>query len=102
MRDLPQQGGKVTVPCLTIDSLLPELPKIRLAKIEVKGAEMPVLRGMDRLIERDHPYLFVEVIDTFLRSLGSSKHELVSHVLAKGYTALRVGRRVEPYEHREE
>lgn len=88
MRDLPQQGGKVTVPSLTIDSLLAELPKIRLAKIDVEGAEMLVLRGMDRLIERDHPYLFVEVTDTFLRSLGSSKHELVSHVLARGYTAM--------------
>jgi FkbM family methyltransferase len=102
IRSLDRHGGTVTVPSLTIDSLLADLPKIRLAKIDVEGAEMLVLRGMDALIERDRPHLFVEVTDPFLRSLGSSKHELVSHVLAKGYTAFRVGRQVEPYVHCDE
>jgi hypothetical protein len=31
-----------------------------LAKIDVEGHELPVLRGMRALLERDHPVLIVE------------------------------------------
>lgn len=102
MRDLPGSGGKVSVPAVTIDSLLAELPTIRLAKIDVEGAEMQVLGGMAGLIERDHPYLFIEVTDSFLRNLGSGKQELVAYLVDRGYTPYRIGRRVEPYVHRDE
>jgi FkbM family methyltransferase len=43
---------------LPIDSLA--LPAVRLVKIDVEGHELPVLRGMRALLERDHPALIVE------------------------------------------
>jgi hypothetical protein len=92
---------EVTVPSRTLDSLLPELPRIRLVKIDVEGAEMLALRGMEELMARDRPHLLVEVTDSLLRSLGATKHALVDHMLARGYAAFRVGGRVEPYEHRD-
>jgi FkbM family methyltransferase len=43
---------------IAIDALA--LPAIRLAKIDVEGHELAVLRGMRRMLERDHPMLIVE------------------------------------------
>jgi hypothetical protein len=36
------------------------LPTVRLVKIDVEGHELPALRGMRRLLQRDHPVLIVE------------------------------------------
>ena len=53
--------GETGIPivCLSIDCL--NIPKsIRLAKIDVEGHELSVLRGMEKLIRRDQPVLIVE------------------------------------------
>jgi FkbM family methyltransferase len=56
---LTSDPAKFAVMTLPIDALA--LPmKVRLAKIDVEGHELPVLQGMRRLIERDHPVLIVE------------------------------------------
>ncbi|MFD9906642.1 FkbM family methyltransferase [Streptomyces sp. NPDC059063] len=49
----------VDVPCLTLDGL--GLRDVRFIKIDVDGAELPVLRGARALIDRDRPALFVEL-----------------------------------------
>ncbi|MBF0175220.1 MAG: FkbM family methyltransferase [Magnetococcales bacterium] len=46
------------VPVQTLDGC--NLPRIRLIKMDVEGMEERVLRGGERLIQRDHPVLFVE------------------------------------------
>jgi FkbM family methyltransferase len=56
-----------------IDSF--QLPHaIRLAKIDAEGHEMAVLRGMERLLTRDHPTLIVETftadVENYLRPFG--------------------------------
>jgi FkbM family methyltransferase len=49
----------LVVLALPVDALA--LPvTVRLVKIDVEGHEMAVLRGMRRLLERDHPILIVE------------------------------------------
>jgi FkbM family methyltransferase len=50
--------GGVAVLTLPIDEL--SLPTVRLVKIDVEGHELPALRGMRELIQRDHPVLIVE------------------------------------------
>ncbi|MGA4842214.1 FkbM family methyltransferase [Streptomyces sp. G45] len=49
----------VEVPCLTLDGL--GLRDVRFIKIDVDGAELPVLRGARGLLTRDRPALFVEL-----------------------------------------
>jgi FkbM family methyltransferase len=72
---LSDASSKLNVLCIALDFLsLP--PSIRLVKIDAEGHEMPVLRGMRGLLERDRPILIVEdntpeVLD-FLRGLGYS------------------------------
>jgi len=37
------------------------IARVNVAKIDVEGAELDVLRGMAQTLERDHPHLFIEV-----------------------------------------
>ena len=54
----PDAAGPVSL-CLPVDAL--QIPqRIALAKIDVEGAELEVLRGMSALLSRDLPTLIVE------------------------------------------
>ena len=56
---LTSDPENLTIVTLPVDALaLP--PTIKLVKIDVEGHELAVLRGMHRLLERDHPVLIVE------------------------------------------
>jgi FkbM family methyltransferase len=52
------EGDRI-VPCFALDEL-PFPHRIALVKIDVEQHEVPVIRGMQRLIERDRPILIVE------------------------------------------
>jgi FkbM family methyltransferase len=60
--------GWLELPCLPIDALEIEGP-VDFLKCDTEGAELEVLSGAARLIERDRPSLLVEVhsIDNWLR-----------------------------------
>lgn len=70
---LTADPADLAVLTLPVDALaLPVI--VRLVKIDVEGHELPVLQGMRRLLERDHPVLIVETgaqntVD-FLTGLG--------------------------------
>ncbi|HEX2189085.1 MAG TPA: FkbM family methyltransferase [Longimicrobiaceae bacterium] len=69
--EAPPDGPAVY--CVPLDSLgFPE--PVRLVKVDVEGHELPALRGMRRLLERDRPALIVETAGTavaeWLRPLG--------------------------------
>jgi FkbM family methyltransferase len=56
---LTSNSAGLAVLALPVDALA--LPvTVRLVKIDVEGHELAVLRGMRRLLERDHPILIVE------------------------------------------
>ncbi len=88
----------VTVPTVSLDSLLDELPRTRLVKIDVEGAELLVLRGMDRLLARDRPFLILESDDAFLRQLGATAAALCGFLTSRGYELHQIvaGGRLEP------
>lgn len=59
-----QAGGvreTVEVPTLPLDSLLARYAPPRIIKIDVEGAEVDVLRGMDRILREIRPVLYCEV-----------------------------------------
>jgi len=70
--------GALAVLTLPVDAL--SLPRVSLVKIDVEGHEFPVLRGMRRLLERDHPVLIVE----------TSAPETVGMLTGLGYTVARL------------
>jgi hypothetical protein len=51
---------EITVPTVTLDEFLPREFVPRLLKIDVEGAELQVLRGGRRILERDRPIVLFE------------------------------------------
>ncbi|MCH7872933.1 MAG: FkbM family methyltransferase [Planctomycetes bacterium] len=91
MRDLGDGArSKATVPGVTIDSMLDEIPTTRLVKIDVEGAELLVLSGMRGLIERDRPHVILEIDDVFLRELGASADQQCDFLRDAGYELFRI------------
>lgn len=62
-RDGHEQDGAVQylkVPMNTLDNLIPEFKRIDLLKIDVEGAELSVLKGAERIIRSNKPYILFE------------------------------------------
>jgi len=78
----------VPVALTTIDDILTARgwPEVSLIKVDVQGAELRVLAGARRTLERFRPALFLEVDDQQLRQSGSSAGELLTSATAQGYT----------------
>ena len=69
-------GDTLVVPSTNLDTMLPELNKVDLVKIDAEGAEVGILAGMRQMIARDHPAIVLEFnaarypeAKTFLQSL---------------------------------
>lgn len=92
MRDIGGQAADTSqVACAPIDSLLEDLPPVKLVKLDVEGAELMALRGMSKLIERDRPYVVMELTDTWIRQLGGDVRALWDLVGSADYVMYRVG-----------
>jgi FkbM family methyltransferase len=65
--------GDRLIPCFALDEL-PFAHRVALIKIDVEQHEVPVIRGMGKLIERDHPILIIEghsgIYPEFLAAYG--------------------------------
>ena len=75
----------ITIP---FDDVFPTLgvESIKLAKVDVEGAEFKVLKGMDGVLrEKRCHHLLIEVNDAKLQTLGSSVSELTSWLGERGY-----------------
>ncbi len=96
IRDLGAGAATVdTVRTLTIDSLLGELPPVRLVKLDIEGAELMALRGMAQLIKRDEPFIITEIDDQFLRQLGYDAQQQCDFLTERGYALYRIVERGE-------
>lgn len=87
--DAKQASFQVTTSRL--DKLLTHVDRLDFVKIDVEGAEHLVIKGMTDLLHRHRPVLAIEVTDAWLRKLGSSSSDLLSHVRALGYSIHRLG-----------
>ncbi len=76
----------------TIDNFFSthQLTKVDVIKIDVEGAELTVLEGGARTINRFFPYIYVEVSTSNLARFGNSPEELRDFLLDSGYTPYRV------------
>jgi FkbM family methyltransferase len=89
---LASQGEPITA--VTLDQVLGEhgSPNVALIKIDVQGAEMRVLRGAAKVLDRCRPALFIEIDDAALRRQGSHADELVEFLAGLGYQAYSLRR----------
>lgn len=90
----PLKGATRTLQVRTapLDRLIPDrLASIALVKIDVEGAEIGVLRGMERCLEVGAPPVIIEVSPTFLAGYGGSAEELFSLMQSHGYAGYEIG-----------
>lgn len=100
VRDAEFYGAQKTVPVLNGDNALAELgvsdgPII--LKIDVEGAELEVLRGLENSIERLRPFIILEILPPSYFSPSVNDHrrrqaeELTQHMVDRGYTVHAIG-----------
>jgi len=80
---------EVTIPISTVDEvseLLPERPDV--VKIDVEGAEIDVLRGMESILDRDQPDILLELHPELIAEKGDEVAELREILRENGYTKL--------------
>ena len=89
IRDLAQTGcfaSPQTAQAVAVDDLLPPELRIHLVKMDVEGAEMGALRGMDRLFRTQRPTLVFEFYPHLLRNVGGVEPvELLDAIRSYGY-----------------
>ncbi|BBA33817.1 methyltransferase FkbM family [Methylocaldum marinum] len=75
----------------TFDELVEDFSRVTLVKVDVEGAELKVLRGMEKLMLNVRPTLLVEITDSFLREMGDSAESLIRFVGKFGYVCYVIG-----------
>lgn len=72
---------RLDVPVRTLDSY--ELAPVGFLKVDVEGHELEVLKGAERTIKRDHPWILVEVED---RHRPQARASVISWMAERGYS----------------
>ena len=76
-----------TVELIPFDELWPKLKwkHLDLVKIDTEGAEMSILKGMEKTIKEYHPHLLIEVHPKQLKEVFNSSAEEVMNLITKTY-----------------
>lgn len=90
------QGAEpVTIKSARLDDVITD--RIDLIKIDVEGHEPAAIQGMETLIRRDHPIIFSEVNEYWLRNGShSSAREYIAQLVSLGYQVYSVENLDEP------
>lgn len=80
-----------SVEAKTLDGLLSGSDRIDAIKCDVEGAELAVLNGAARTLERFHPLLLIEIEERHTRRYGHSVREVFDLLSAHGYSHEPVG-----------
>jgi len=78
----------VDVDVVPMDQIVREvvLPRVDVMKIDVEGAEGPVLRGAHETLSRFHPIVIVELDRERERAFGDEPEEILGYLRDLGYT----------------
>ena len=91
-----QRGRSLgTIPLTTLDEFVEmrHLPRLDLVKVDVEGAELPVLRGARAVLAEHRPWLVVEVQQETSEAAGYDQREILAFLGTFGYSFARIGRR---------
>lgn len=85
-------GQRVQVRVVTLDGMLTpeELPRLRLLKLDLEGAEYGALQGASRLLGQARPDLLLELEPEHLRRQGASAEAVTALLHEQGYSFYRV------------
>lgn len=80
------EKGESEVVLVTLDQFFSEKEDPDLIKIDVEGAQMDVLLGAEKILERKKLGIFLEVHPDYLGDYGCSEDELLEFLEDKGYS----------------
>ncbi len=99
-QDYPQKGT-VSVDTLTIDAFLESegWPTVDLVKIDVEGAEVAVLRGMESLLERcpDEVEILVELSPSWWTDRSRSPQDVLQPFIEAGFHVYEIANNLWPW-----
>ncbi len=75
----------VPIKLARIDDIVPKHQRIDFIKMDIEGAEVLALRGMQRMIERDKPTIIMEFWPRRFPALGTTASELIATLESLGY-----------------
>lgn len=90
LRPLESASNKLTIEAIALDDIAAALGKVDCIKIDVEGAEMLALLGMEKLVARDRPHFIIEFTDAYLKSFGHTVSQMAEWLLARGYRLYRI------------
>lgn len=93
LREPRQASGSFEVELARLDDVVTTGSRIALVKIDVEGAELQVLRGMERILRDSRPNLLLEITDDFLKEFGDSAQALMAFTERFGYVCYLIGDR---------
>jgi FkbM family methyltransferase len=70
-----------------------DLTQLDLIKIDVEGAELPVLKGGIATISRFHPYLIIEIQDQTASEAGYQAADILEWLERVGYSFFKIARK---------
>ena len=76
---------EIVVKCQRLDEMTDDLPTIDFVKIDVEGAELYVLRGARRLLDRDRPIMLFECSPSGPLAFGYQPGDLHDLLTSYGY-----------------
>lgn len=93
-KNVPAGSGSVIVDVQRLDSFLDGLgsarPRVDLLKMDTQGYEPRVIAGAHQLIERDRPWLLLEIWPSGVRRAGGDPEALLTGLVARGYAMRRL------------
>ena len=86
------QSETIAVDCITLDSLFPNAPSVKMIFIDAEGAEVRILMGAEKLIEHRKPAIVLEASSEALALAGHSLLELRQTIHSLGYETFIISR----------
>ena len=90
--DQGMTAGLASLKCTgrRVEEVLPSDRPIHFVKMDIEGGEVRALRGMSRILERDHPIIVAELNEQGLVNAGHKPEELITTLRSFGYDILDI------------
>jgi FkbM family methyltransferase len=91
LRSFAGSSQRISVKTAPLDRILASYPSVNLIKVDVEGAELKAIDGLQDTIRRCQPDLIVEVSNSYLQQMNASAAALCESICRFGYSMFQIG-----------
>ena len=88
----PAEADLIEVRCVTLDSLVDEIPNAKAIFMDIEGAEIYALQGGREYLHRYRPYVIIEALSFHIQGYGFTLHDLYAELVARNYAVFNISR----------